>query len=282
MTYPPSDGPWQPPAGQPPPGDPYGSGNPTPPQSNQPSSGQPFPDPGYGGQHGYGTQPGYGDPSGYGGQPGYGAQPGYGDQPGYEGPTYGDQSGYGAQHGYGQEQHYPPMQPAPGYGQQPGGFPPQGYPPQPPPKNGMSTGAILGIAGGALTVIVLLGVGLIFILGGNDESGTTAGEPTQTEDTPGDNGGDTGEDDNGGDSEGNAMNGDGTYLVGEDITPGEYRATVPRESYLCYWERLSGTSGDFDDIITNGLAEAGDEVVVTVEESDVAFGTNGCGAWNPA
>lgn len=128
-------GQWQPPANQPPYGQPYGQ-QPTPggygqqqPGYGQPPQGYGQPPQGYGQQPpaggGYGQQPsqpqqggGYGQqpPPGYGQQPppGYGQQPppGYGQQP-PTGGGYGQPPGYG-QPGYGQ----------PGYGQQP---PPDDY-----------------------------------------------------------------------------------------------------------------------------------------------------------
>ena len=41
--------------------------------------------------------------------------------------------------------------------------------------------------------------------------------------------------------------GPGTYLVGTDIEPGIYRT----EGEVTYFERLSGLSGEFGDIIAN-------------------------------
>jgi multidrug efflux pump subunit AcrA (membrane-fusion protein) len=69
--------------------------------------------------------------------------------------------------------------------------------------------------------------------------------------------------------------GDGVYLVGTEVAPGTYRATSAGE--YCYWERLSGLSGEFDDVITNGLGAA--DATVTVSGSDVAFSSDGCGSW---
>jgi hypothetical protein len=69
--------------------------------------------------------------------------------------------------------------------------------------------------------------------------------------------------------------GDGVFLVGSDIRAGEYRTSA--EAGPCYWARLSGTSGDFDDIITNGTPTG--PTVVTIEDSDYAFETTGCTEW---
>lgn len=72
--------------------------------------------------------------------------------------------------------------------------------------------------------------------------------------------------------------GPGTQLVGTDVAPGTYRATGPVDG--CYWERLSGTSGEFGDIIANDFTyDPGS--VVTIAASDVAFSSNGCGSWEP-
>jgi len=65
--------------------------------------------------------------------------------------------------------------------------------------------------------------------------------------------------------------GDGIFLVGDDIAPGEYRS----EAADCYWARLSGTSGDFEEIIANGNGAT----VVTIAESDYAFESRLCDEW---
>ncbi|MFO8059480.1 MAG: hypothetical protein R6U70_02315 [Bacillota bacterium] len=54
--------------------------------------------------------------------------------------------------------------------------------------------------------------------------------------------------------------GPGTYLVGEDIQPGRYRC----DGGVTYFERLSGLSGEFDDIIANVALPDG-PVVVDIE-----------------
>lgn len=70
--------------------------------------------------------------------------------------------------------------------------------------------------------------------------------------------------------------GDGVYMVGSDVEPGTY--TTQPGSWGCYWARLSGTSGEFQDIITNGFVDDG-QALVTIAETDVAFETSGCGVW---
>ena len=46
------------------------------------------------------------------------------------------------------------------------------------------------------------------------------------------------------------ISGDGTYRVGVSIEPGTYSSPG---SDLCYWARLSGLSGELNDIITNSI-----------------------------
>lgn len=69
--------------------------------------------------------------------------------------------------------------------------------------------------------------------------------------------------------------GDGTWLVGDDIQPGTYRAQG--EGDRCYWQRLSGLSGESQDRITNYLGSA--TTTVEISASDVAFETSRCGEW---
>ena len=64
---------------------------------------------------------------------------------------------------------------------------------------------------------------------------------------------------------------DGISLVGVDVQPGTYRSDNPN----CYFARLSGTSGEFDDIITNGNGAT----VVTIDPSDKAFESRRCAPW---
>lgn len=69
--------------------------------------------------------------------------------------------------------------------------------------------------------------------------------------------------------------GNGLHRVGVDVDPGTYRTTGGGN---CYWERLSGTSGEFDDIIANDLPTGAS--VVTISGSDAAFKSQGCGTWS--
>jgi hypothetical protein len=73
------------------------------------------------------------------------------------------------------------------------------------------------------------------------------------------------------------MQSEGTYVVGTDIVPGTYRSPGGTGGVNCYWERLSGLSGDASDRITNGLSEG--PQLVAISPSDVAFETNNCLPW---
>ncbi|HEX5945926.1 MAG TPA: hypothetical protein VFY82_06590 [Acidimicrobiales bacterium] len=66
----------------------------------------------------------------------------------------------------------------------------------------------------------------------------------------------------------------GTRVVGTDMQPGRYIS----EGQFCYWERLSGLTGAFEDIIVNGNADG--QAIVEIVPGDVAFNSNGCGRWS--
>ena len=72
------------------------------------------------------------------------------------------------------------------------------------------------------------------------------------------------------------IDGDGVYRVGIDIEPGTYYTGGGGD--YCYWERQSGLSGDFDELIANDFIEGG-PAAVTIKSSDVGFSTDGCGTW---
>jgi hypothetical protein len=71
--------------------------------------------------------------------------------------------------------------------------------------------------------------------------------------------------------------GDGAWLVGVDIAPGTYRTTVPGNG--CMWQRLSGLSGTYEDIIAWGAPNSG-QALVAIAPSDLAFSTDACGEWS--
>lgn len=70
--------------------------------------------------------------------------------------------------------------------------------------------------------------------------------------------------------------GDGTYLVGTDVTPGVYKSGKPA-SGNCYWARLKDDTGSIGDIIANNNS-AGSSVV-TIRKTDRMFQTSGCETW---
>lgn len=71
---------------------------------------------------------------------------------------------------------------------------------------------------------------------------------------------------------------DGTYRIPADMKPGRYQTRGPADvDGFCYWERLSGFSGDGDEIIANGNPSG--QGIVTIKKTDKGFGTSGCQAW---
>lgn len=69
----------------------------------------------------------------------------------------------------------------------------------------------------------------------------------------------------------------GTWRVNGDIAPGTYRNSD--SSQTCYWKRMSGFSGSFDEINANGIADY--RVIVTISPSDAGFESSRCGTWSP-
>ncbi len=70
--------------------------------------------------------------------------------------------------------------------------------------------------------------------------------------------------------------GEGTFIVGEDIKPGRYKARADGDG-SCYWARMKDDSGDSDSIIANNITDG--SASVTIKESDGAFETSGCTPW---
>lgn len=68
--------------------------------------------------------------------------------------------------------------------------------------------------------------------------------------------------------------GDGTYIVGTDIQPGTYRTGG---GTMCYFERMSGFGGTFEEIIANDTPAGG--ASVQIEAGDTGFSSTGCGTW---
>ncbi|MEU8785743.1 hypothetical protein [Streptomyces sp. NPDC048637] len=75
-----------------------------------------------------------------------------------------------------------------------------------------------------------------------------------------------------------AVVGQGSHLVGEDIAAGTYRTGGPAASGgpLCHWARAKNSSGDMDSIIATGIPQGPARVTVNKGET---FETNGCKEW---
>jgi hypothetical protein len=69
---------------------------------------------------------------------------------------------------------------------------------------------------------------------------------------------------------------EGMWLVGSEVGAGTYHASA-QPGTSCYWARLSGFSGELDDIIANGISSS--PQVVTVSASDRGFASHGCTDW---
>ena len=69
-----------------------------------------------------------------------------------------------------------------------------------------------------------------------------------------------------------SFDGDGQYVVREDIAPGTYRTR--EDATGCYWARLKGFGGDLDDIVANENAVG--PTIVTISRRDKGFEAAGC------
>lgn len=69
--------------------------------------------------------------------------------------------------------------------------------------------------------------------------------------------------------------GEGTFIVGTDISPGTYQSS---DGDSCYWARLSGFGGTLQDIIANDFGSGGG-AIVQIRAKDVGFTSTGCGTW---
>lgn len=75
-----------------------------------------------------------------------------------------------------------------------------------------------------------------------------------------------------------SVDGDGQYLVGDDMEAGTYKTAGPADSVIpnCYWARLKDASGEFGAIIANGIGQG--QTRVTVRKGEY-FETRGCQKW---
>ncbi|WP_051462876.1 hypothetical protein [Haloglycomyces albus] len=78
--------------------------------------------------------------------------------------------------------------------------------------------------------------------------------------------------------------GAGTWEVGEEISPGTYVTTNTGDGSLdlCYVARLSGFSGELDDLVANENIEGGMRGRVTVTENDAGVEFTGDCRWQEA
>jgi hypothetical protein len=138
------------------------------------------------------------------------------------------------------------------------------------PKQKMSTGAKVGIG-----VAAVLGLGLVANLANGGDPSTTATSTTamvpSTATTVV-----TAPSVTVGVEVAKTSFGPGTYLVGRQIEAGTYQA--PGGSN-CYFERRSDTSSDLDGIIANEWSTDKSQQIVTIDPTDVAFKSSGCGRW---
>jgi hypothetical protein len=75
------------------------------------------------------------------------------------------------------------------------------------------------------------------------------------------------------------VEGDGQYLVGEDMQAGTYKTAGPDKSGFvdnCYWARAKDASGEFEALIANDNLQGQGRVTVNKGEY---FETNGCQEW---
>ncbi|MGE5828823.1 MAG: hypothetical protein ACM30G_10760 [Micromonosporaceae bacterium] len=72
---------------------------------------------------------------------------------------------------------------------------------------------------------------------------------------------------------------DGLWLVGRDIVPGTYQATVPATSGGCTWERGASADGTLSSMLGSGAGDPGVLVVVTIKATDAVFRSHDCGSW---
>ncbi|OIJ67901.1 hypothetical protein WN71_010735 [Streptomyces mangrovisoli] len=75
------------------------------------------------------------------------------------------------------------------------------------------------------------------------------------------------------------VEGEGQYLVGEDMQAGTYKTAGPDEDTIienCYWARTKDASGELDAIIANENLQGQGRVTVNKGEY---FETKGCQKW---
>ena len=170
------------------------------------------------------------------------------------------------------------------------------YGPSQPPKAGMSTGKKFGIGCGGRAVAFILFfmmAGCMAAIGGSTASSPevssspsgeeaaveeTDDEPTEEEEEEAEE--EPVEEEPAEEEPASTTIGSGVHQVGTDIEPGTYSTDGPDQSDIvptCYYARLSGLSGEFDDIIANNILEG--PGTVQVSEGDVALELTGSCEW---
>jgi len=76
--------------------------------------------------------------------------------------------------------------------------------------------------------------------------------------------------------------GDGQWEVGTEIEPGTYVTWVGEDDFGCYAARISGFSGDLDEIIANTNLSGGARGRITVADDDTGVKFSGGCEWLPA
>jgi hypothetical protein len=72
---------------------------------------------------------------------------------------------------------------------------------------------------------------------------------------------------------------DGLWLVPSFVRTGTYTTTVPANSAGCAWARIGSGDGTANSVVESGTGRNGDTIAVTIEDTDTAFQTEGCGQW---
>ena len=72
--------------------------------------------------------------------------------------------------------------------------------------------------------------------------------------------------------------GDGVWIVGVDVSPGRWVASLGAVE-ACHWRRLASFTGRSEDVSDEGYPDAG-EILVTITPTDAGFSTLGCGRWS--
>jgi hypothetical protein len=76
--------------------------------------------------------------------------------------------------------------------------------------------------------------------------------------------------------------GAGVWAVGDEVAPGTYTTDADDGDVFdsCYWARLSGFSGELNDVIANGIIEAGSRGRVEISSSDTGVEFVGDCVWS--